>query len=420
MVKAPSPLLGFNNNVRHRGRVFHIQTEDSGIRHPHIITHLFADGGRILKTTKTSYAEHVGRPGFAETVRGMMQEQHKAMFIALRDGQYDYLFDESAHPPAGSGPSAASAPAAAASPPGAAAANASAAGQTASAPAASPPQASAPAPAPAPPAAHAAPAPPAASASVAPAAPATASPMSPPGSPKASSPPLVSPSAPPSNPSVLDLARRGPPSSTGPGPFEPPVRRTDTQELVALGRPTSASEPAPLGADEARARAGVRPKMSVSTDAIHAPPPPLPPKRAPYESAIDLDLDALERAAAEAQTPFFQQINDLPPPPAAVLGKKPGGAPMSGSYSAVNVGTPVTDTSGAPRPPIQPIPARSASTAPTGTGRYAPPRPASIFATTRPPEGASIFGEDLISEKSLDEVILSYLAEDLETAPDKK
>ena len=32
----------------------------------------------------------------------------------------------------------------------------------------------------------------------------------------------------------------------------------------------------------------------------------------------------------------------------------------------------------------------------------------------------SIFGEDLISEKSLDEVILSYLSEDLETAGTKK
>src|SRR5580704_6768032 len=98
VVKAPSPLLGFNNNVRHKGRVFHIQTEDSGIRHPHVITHLFADGGRILKTTKTSYAEHIGQERLAETVRAMMQEQHKAMFIALRDGQFDYLFDESAAP----------------------------------------------------------------------------------------------------------------------------------------------------------------------------------------------------------------------------------------------------------------------------------------------------------------------------------
>src|SRR5882762_4828417 len=94
LTKYPSPLLGFNNNVRHKGRVFHIQTEDSGVRHPHIITHLFADGGRILKTTKTSYAEHVGENGLAETVRAMMQEQHKAMFIALRDGQFDHLFED--------------------------------------------------------------------------------------------------------------------------------------------------------------------------------------------------------------------------------------------------------------------------------------------------------------------------------------
>src|SRR3954469_2000083 len=94
VVKAPSPLLGFNNNVRHKGRVFHIQTEDSGVRHPHVITHLFADGGRILKTTKTSYTEHIGQASMAETVRAMMQEQHKSMFIALRDGQFDYLFEE--------------------------------------------------------------------------------------------------------------------------------------------------------------------------------------------------------------------------------------------------------------------------------------------------------------------------------------
>jgi hypothetical protein len=32
----------------------------------------------------------------------------------------------------------------------------------------------------------------------------------------------------------------------------------------------------------------------------------------------------------------------------------------------------------------------------------------------------SIFGEDLISEKSLDEVILGYLAEDLDVPSDKK
>lgn len=86
-----SPLLGYNNNVRHKGQVFHIQTEDSGIKYPHVITHLFADGGRILKTLKTSYAEHLDSDRLGEIVRGLMKQQHKAMFVALRDGRFDRL-----------------------------------------------------------------------------------------------------------------------------------------------------------------------------------------------------------------------------------------------------------------------------------------------------------------------------------------
>jgi hypothetical protein len=62
-------------------------------------------------------------------------------------------------------------------------------------------------------------------------------------------------------------------------------------------------------------------------------------------------------------------------------------------------------------------PIRRASQASMGAAsdrRYAPTRPASIFGQAKPAQGKTIFGEDLISDKSLDEVILSYLAEDLE------
>src|SRR6187431_3686806 len=99
VVKAPSPLLGFNNNVRHKGRVFHIQTEDSGVRHPHVITHLFMDGGRILKSVKKSYAEHLSNEKLSAVVRDLMKQQHKMMFIALRDGQFDYVLDPDDAPP---------------------------------------------------------------------------------------------------------------------------------------------------------------------------------------------------------------------------------------------------------------------------------------------------------------------------------
>lgn len=106
----PPPLLGFNNNVRHKGRIFHIQTEDSGVKHPRIVTHLFADGGRIIKTTRTDYAEHLGRDDMAEVVRAMMKEQHKAMFISLRAGELDALLHSGAASPAAAVGEAPSAP----------------------------------------------------------------------------------------------------------------------------------------------------------------------------------------------------------------------------------------------------------------------------------------------------------------------
>jgi hypothetical protein len=89
----PPPLLGFNNNVRHKGRLFHIQTEDSGVKYQRVVTHLFADGGRIVKTTRTDYSKHVGATDMADVVKALMKKQHKGMFLALREGEFDELVE---------------------------------------------------------------------------------------------------------------------------------------------------------------------------------------------------------------------------------------------------------------------------------------------------------------------------------------
>jgi hypothetical protein len=94
-----APVLGYNTNVRHKGRLFHIQTEDSGLGHPHVITHLFADGGRIVASKKTAYSDHLGVENLPELVKKLMQAQHKQMFIALRDGVYDEDGSETAAKP---------------------------------------------------------------------------------------------------------------------------------------------------------------------------------------------------------------------------------------------------------------------------------------------------------------------------------
>ena len=79
---------GFNHNVSHKGRVFHVQTEDSGVNNPTIVTLLYV-GGNILASKKTSYAELVGSANLAELVRQRMEEQHKQMLKNLVAGKYD-------------------------------------------------------------------------------------------------------------------------------------------------------------------------------------------------------------------------------------------------------------------------------------------------------------------------------------------
>ncbi len=69
---------------------------------PRIMTHLFADGGRIVKSTRTDYSEHLERDDMAVVVKNMMKEQHKAMFVALRSGELDELIGFSEEDPPGS------------------------------------------------------------------------------------------------------------------------------------------------------------------------------------------------------------------------------------------------------------------------------------------------------------------------------
>lgn len=81
-------LTGFNTNIRHRGVLFHVQSEDSGRAHPHIITHLY-HGGTIIFSEKSSYASRVDEAQLEDVVRGLMEGQHKAVLKRLRAGDFD-------------------------------------------------------------------------------------------------------------------------------------------------------------------------------------------------------------------------------------------------------------------------------------------------------------------------------------------
>ena len=82
------PVAGFNHNIKHGGKVFHVQTEDSGLKNAHIITHLFV-GGNVVASKKISYAQIAQAENLAERVRQLMEEQHKEILRNLMNGVYD-------------------------------------------------------------------------------------------------------------------------------------------------------------------------------------------------------------------------------------------------------------------------------------------------------------------------------------------
>lgn len=81
-------LSGFNHNLKYKGKVYHIQTEDGGKENPQIITHAFL-GGIILDTVRQPYEDLLGNPDWQEVLRGRMKAQHLEEIRKLFSGAFD-------------------------------------------------------------------------------------------------------------------------------------------------------------------------------------------------------------------------------------------------------------------------------------------------------------------------------------------
>jgi hypothetical protein len=88
MGQSQSPQLGYNHNIPHRGRLYHVQTEDSGVDKAHIFTHVFYDG-TIISSRKVEYRDRLQETPLDPIVIGLMQDSHKSMIRSLRNGDYD-------------------------------------------------------------------------------------------------------------------------------------------------------------------------------------------------------------------------------------------------------------------------------------------------------------------------------------------
>jgi hypothetical protein len=81
-------LSGFNHNIKHKGKTYHIQTEDGGKDNPQIVTHAFL-GGIILDTVRQPYDDLLAKPDWQDELKDRMKAQHLEEIRKLFSGAFD-------------------------------------------------------------------------------------------------------------------------------------------------------------------------------------------------------------------------------------------------------------------------------------------------------------------------------------------
>jgi hypothetical protein len=81
-------LSGFNHNIKFRGKVYHVQTEDGGKENPQVVTHVFI-GGVILDSVRQPYGDILAQPGWQAVLKERMKAQHLEEIRRLMAGEIE-------------------------------------------------------------------------------------------------------------------------------------------------------------------------------------------------------------------------------------------------------------------------------------------------------------------------------------------
>jgi hypothetical protein len=86
-------ITGFNTDVRYRGVVYHVQTEDKGPENPLIET-LIYKGGEILGSRRLPYGDVLSDLSDESAILKLMEDQHKGMIMEVKRGRFDPAADQ--------------------------------------------------------------------------------------------------------------------------------------------------------------------------------------------------------------------------------------------------------------------------------------------------------------------------------------
>lgn len=92
-------ITGYNTDVEHNGVVYHVQTEDKGLRTP-VILSLVYTGGAILASKRSPYDDLIASGFDEKALVERLERQHRLICAAVHTGRIEELKRMGEHTPA--------------------------------------------------------------------------------------------------------------------------------------------------------------------------------------------------------------------------------------------------------------------------------------------------------------------------------
>jgi hypothetical protein len=88
-------ITGFNTDVPHQDRVYHVQTEDRGTKDNPVLESLVYIGGTIIAKKLTPYADKISQGADDATIATLLKKQHQVIIAAIKAGRIEELIKHS-------------------------------------------------------------------------------------------------------------------------------------------------------------------------------------------------------------------------------------------------------------------------------------------------------------------------------------
>lgn len=88
-------ITGFNTDVPHQDRVYHVQTEDRGTKDNPVLESLVYIGGTIIAKKLTPYADKITQGANEAMIASLLKRQHQVIIAAIKAGRIEDLIKHS-------------------------------------------------------------------------------------------------------------------------------------------------------------------------------------------------------------------------------------------------------------------------------------------------------------------------------------